>query len=87
MQTNSNQFSQPSSQKAIQKRKYEDADEDELMDRSPTPERRPVRRIKSMRSRLAEHEEKSGKDMKSPHSEAGDGIDVGMLLGMPLLIV
>lgn len=86
-QTPPTQPSQSSVQKSTQKRKHEDADEDELMDRSPTPERRPIRRIRPVRSRLTEHEDKSGKEAKPSSLEFGDGIDVGMLLGKTHLTI
>lgn len=79
MQTTQFQHSQ---QKVVQKRKHEDGDEDELMDRSPTPERRPLRRIKALRPRLAEEGDKSSKDMKSSSLGNDDGTDVGVLLGI-----
>ena len=79
------------SQRASQKRRHEEtADDDELMDRSPTPERRPVRPIKQMRVRMPEnrsHEDeadhdKANKERRSPRTNSGDDVDVGMLLGV-----
>ncbi|THH09464.1 hypothetical protein EW145_g1982 [Phellinidium pouzarii] len=76
-----------SAQKTAQKRRHDDADDDESMDRSPTPERRPTRRIKQIRQRLPEsgsHEggdhDKPNKENKSPGCDPGDGVDIGMLL-------
>ncbi|KAH8120277.1 hypothetical protein DFH11DRAFT_48487 [Phellopilus nigrolimitatus] len=75
-------------QRSAQKRRHDDADSDEAMDRSPTPER-PARRIKQMRvhrvSESGSHEgggdhDKPNKENKSPERDSGDGVDVGMLL-------
>lgn len=78
--------------KLAQKRRHEDADDDrdESMDRSPTPERRPMRRILPKRSRLLldpAHEQgangnNNDKENRTPNNDSGDGVDVGMLLGM-----
>ncbi|EJD03996.1 uncharacterized protein FOMMEDRAFT_81765 [Fomitiporia mediterranea MF3/22] len=76
------------SQKAAQKRRHDDSDHDEAMDRSPTPERRPVRPMKQMRVRPAESRSQEGaadhgkasKENRSARSDSGDDVDVGMLL-------
>lgn len=77
-----------------QKRRHDDADDDrdESMDRSPTPERRPIRRVLPKRSRLLmdpSHEQggngnnnDNGKENRTPNTDSGDGVDVGMLLGV-----
>ncbi|KLO14501.1 hypothetical protein SCHPADRAFT_996611 [Schizopora paradoxa] len=76
--------------KSAQKRRHEDTDgdRDESMDRSPTPERRPMRRILPKRSRLLVepvHEQGANnnnddKENRTPNNASGDGVDVGMLL-------
>ncbi|KAL5535486.1 hypothetical protein ACEPAF_3580 [Sanghuangporus sanghuang] len=76
------------SHKAAQKRRHDETDNDELMDRSPTPERRPVRPIKQMRVRSAEgrsqdavgDHDKAGKEIRSSRADSGHDIDIGMLL-------
>ncbi|KAI5123615.1 hypothetical protein M0805_003431 [Coniferiporia weirii] len=73
-------------QKTAQKRRHDETDGDESMDRSPTPERKPARRIKQMRQRVSDsglHEgggdhDKPNKENRSPGS--GDDVDIGMLL-------
>jgi len=62
------------------------------MDRSPTPERRPIRRVLPKRSRLLldpSHEQggngnHNDKENRTRNSDSGDGVDVGMLLGIRL---
>ncbi|KAL5534278.1 hypothetical protein ACEPAG_740 [Sanghuangporus baumii] len=76
------------SHKTAQKRRLDETDNDELMDRSPTPERRPVRPIKQMRVRSAEgrsqdavgDHDKAGKETRSSRTDSGHDIDIGMLL-------
>lgn len=79
-----------SSQKASNKRRHDD--DDELMDRSPTPERRPIRPVKQMRVRMSESRsqediadhDKASKENRSSRTDSGDDVDVGMLLGMSI---
>ncbi|TDL28519.1 hypothetical protein BD410DRAFT_834600 [Rickenella mellea] len=85
------QQQQQQQQRTVQKRRHEDQDDDlrdESMDRSPTPERRPVKRVAPKRMRVSpgagQHEpggsgDKASKENKSS-SAAEDGVDVGMLL-------
>lgn len=86
-----NPASSPSHPRVTHKRRHEDEDRDESMDRSPTPERRPVRRMIQKRARVTEsgsnesgeeHNNKPDKEKKLSGGEPGDGVDVGMLLGM-----
>lgn len=77
------------SHKASQKRRHDETDGDELMDRSPTPERRPVRPIKQMRIRSSESRsqdtigdhDKASKENRSSRANSGHDVDIGMLLG------
>lgn len=79
-----------SSQKQSQKRRHDETDGDELMDRSPTPERRPVRPLKQLRVRMSDSrsqeeagdQNKANKENRSSGTDSGDDIDVGMLLGV-----
>jgi hypothetical protein len=76
-----------SSQKSAQKRRHRDADDDELMERSPTPERRSVRPVKQLRVRpLERRDEDSGEGGKGSKDGvqtlmSESEVDVGMLLG------
>lgn len=85
--------------KSVQKRRYEDVDDEprdeEAMDRSPTPERI-VRRMIPKRARVfteqIAHAAQAGqvkntKDAGQVLSKANDGVDVGMLLGRPFPVL
>ena len=80
-------FSPQPSHKTSQKRRHDDTDGDELMDRSPTPERRPIRPLKQMRIRTPHSRPDTGdhnkveRCSKSSDSQQNDSVDVGMLLG------
>lgn len=72
--------------RAAQKRRHDEEEEglrDHSMDRSPTPERRPMKRIapKRMRSSSEEDAHIADKENKKPSKSVDDDVDVGMLLG------
>ena len=74
------------SSKPAQKRRHEDADGDEAMDRSPTPEKRPIRPMKRIASHRYPHRTDEGDKENRRDTTGGQGesdVDVGMLLGEP----
>ena len=73
------------SSKSAQKRKVEEHDEDEAMDRSPTPEKRPIRparqRARSERFPKGSFDADKENRRDVPGSQTESDVDVGMLLG------
>lgn len=74
---------QQSSPSKAQKRRHDSEENDERMDRSPTPER-PKRIIKRLKPTVAQEpasHEKESKENKAPAQGDDNDVDVGLLLG------
>ncbi|KAG5221632.1 Tethering factor for nuclear proteasome STS [Salix suchowensis] len=72
-----------SSPSKAQKRRHDSEENDETMDRSPTPER-PKRIIKRLKPTVAQEpapQEKESKENKAPVQDDDNDVDVGLLLG------